>query len=214
MRVVAISDLHGTFPHVPECDLLVVAGDVCPDIFGGGIRARHAPHLQRHWFDTTFLPWASAKAREVLVTWGNHDFCGLADGQGVMRSQAFPNVRTIVDAEVQACGLFVWCSPWSRPFKNWAFMCDDDQLAETYGLIDEGIDLLVSHGPPFGAGDGAGLGSTALREAVERVQPRAVVCGHVHEGAGRHHIGRTPVYNVAVLDEHYRYANVATVIEL
>ena len=42
MRVVALSDLHGFLPDIPPCDLLIVAGNVCPDRFGP-FTAMHDP---------------------------------------------------------------------------------------------------------------------------------------------------------------------------
>jgi Icc-related predicted phosphoesterase len=60
--------------------------------------------------------------------------------------------------------------------------------------------VLVSHSPPKGAVDvsssGQSFGSTAVRDAVIRLSPRLVVCGHIHESAGqRALIGKTPVIN-------------------
>jgi uncharacterized protein len=62
--------------------------------------------------------------------------------------------------------------------------------------------ILICHCPPKGtlldrAGEGQHFGSTAVREFIERRQPRYFYCGHVHEAAGaKDHIGRTEGWNV------------------
>jgi len=68
MRIVALSDQHGFLPDVPPCDLLIVAGDVCPDRFGP-FMAVHDPYQQQAWFDRTVRPWlAATPATHKLLT--------------------------------------------------------------------------------------------------------------------------------------------------
>jgi 3',5'-cyclic AMP phosphodiesterase CpdA len=68
MRIVAVSDLHGFLPDIPPCDLLVVAGDVCPDRFGP-FAAIHNPPDQQAWFDRNVRPWlAAAPAAHKVLT--------------------------------------------------------------------------------------------------------------------------------------------------
>ena len=52
--------------------------------------------------------------------------------------------------------------------------------------------------PPKGYLDGdRSLGSEALLRAIERVQPRVAVCGHIHECAGQEAlIGPTRLWNL------------------
>ena len=78
MRIVALSDQHGFLPDVPPCDLLIVAGDLCPDRFGP-FMAVHDPHQQQAWFDSidaTFpdmkLDWDVAKAMLAYPDVPNH----------------------------------------------------------------------------------------------------------------------------------------------
>jgi len=58
--------------------------------------------------------------------------------------------------------------------------------------------VLVLHSPPKGYLDGArSLGSRALLDAIERVQPRVAVCGHIHESAGEEaQVGETRLFNL------------------
>jgi uncharacterized protein len=62
--------------------------------------------------------------------------------------------------------------------------------------------ILICHTPPKStqldrAGEGQHFGSTAVRDFIERYQPRYFYCGHIHEAAGVHEtIGRTQCWNV------------------
>ena len=232
MRIVALSDQHGFLPDIPPCDLLIVAGDVGPDRFGPFIAA-HGPHLQQAWFDGKVRPWlAGAPATHKLFTWGNHDWCGQAcsfrsDSPAHGRStdlQILVDEGTMVPLSGEAGGyVSVWATPWSNKFMRWAFMKQPRDLEPVYAAIPDSTDILVSHQPPYCYGDRTfnldsgrveHVGSRELLDAIERVRPRIVVCGHVHGGFGRYEHQGIPICNVSVVDESYRLVNAPTVIAL
>lgn len=85
------------------------------------------------------------------------------------------------------------------PFGAWSYDFTEEQAAGMLAGCPVGC-LLVSHSPPKGAVDlssrGQNLGSVAVRDAVERLKPRLVVCGHIHGSAGkRATIDSSPVVN-------------------
>ena len=49
---------------------------------------------------------------------------------------------------------------------------------------------------------------------MDRVRPKIVVCGHIHEGYGQFERDGTLIFNVSVVDEHYRLVRGPTVIDL
>ena len=230
MRIVALSDQHGFLPEIPPCDLLVVAGDVCPDRIGTAIAERE-PARQKEWFDGNVRPWlAAAPADHKILTWGNHDWCGQAcnfddDRPGTAPSSALQIVVDVgMTVSVNGTGrpISVWATPWSRQFMRWAFMKPEAELAKLYAAIPEGLDILVSHQPPYGYGDRLSqrsgevehLGSRELLSTIERVKPRLVICGHIHGGFGHFVHGNVPIYNVSVVDDDYRLVRSPTVIDI
>jgi Icc-related predicted phosphoesterase len=85
------------------------------------------------------------------------------------------------------------------PFGAWSFDLTEDEARTRLAPCPAGA-VLVSHSPPKGVLDrtsrGASVGSVAVREAIERTSPRLVVCGHIHDSAGRaERLGATVVVN-------------------
>lgn len=206
MKIYALSDQHAMLDtEVPECDLLIVAGDQCPDGIGG-VYARTDPRQQLHWWKREWLPWRDRQpAQHCLVTWGNHDYCGMVlERDPYEREVNGRTTEVVVDRLVEYGGLKIWLSPWSKEFCGWAFMMPEDDLRDHLLInVPPDIDIFVTHDPPHGYGDIAldyttgkiaHYGSKAVLETVERVKPRVVICGHFHDGFG--------VYNMDICEKH------------
>ena len=86
------------------------------------------------------------------------------------------------------------------PFGQWS--CDMTEAAAEAALAKcETADILVLHSPPKGLADrtsaGQSVGSPAIHAAIERIQPRLAVCGHIHDSWGETgRIGQSEVVNL------------------
>ena len=104
-------------------------------------------------------------------------------------------------AEVNGLHIFgLGCAVPQTPFGGWS--CDlTEHEAETLLSPCQRADLLVIHSPPKGIADetstGLSVGSTAIREAIVRLQPKLALCGHIHDSWGREGtIGRSRIVNL------------------
>ena len=194
MKILCVSDLHGYPPELPPSDMVILAGDYCQ---GRG---------KKEWYDTHFRAWLETLHREyrwVVGIAGNHDF-GLQDEKF---ARSLPWVY-LVDEFVEISGLRIYGSPYTPIFHDWAFNESEAELEKRWSTIPEGLDILVTHGPPFGILDATQnyehVGSWALRRKVQEVKPRYHVFGHIHESKGVWTVGKTTHSNVAFVDEHYK----------
>lgn len=183
-----MADTHGRHANleVPEGDLLIHAGDLTQR----GTR----PQLEQ------VADWLrSLPHRHKVVIAGNHDF--LFEEKPADARALFHGLTYLEDAEVTLEGLRIWGSPWQPWFHAWAFNLQRGEAIDAkWRLIPEGIDVLVTHGPPSNLGDrcwdGRRVGCEDLSRHLARVQPRLHLFGHIHEDRGAWDLGKTRVVNV------------------
>lgn len=195
--VTAIADLHGSLElELPDADLLLIAGDVCPV-------TDHGTDFQAEWLEGHFYPWLERLPHpEIAWIAGNHDFVCELDGWE-------PGGRGVYlrDAEAELAGLRIFGTPWIPTLQGWAFYADDQALAERCEAIPDGVDVVLSHGPPRGYGDhtvhGNDAGAPELLTRLDQLGPQLCVFGHIHEAYGSWQRGPTTLANVAAVDELY-----------
>ena len=95
-----------------------------------------------------------------------------------------------------------------RPTPNtWS----ENDLVDVLRSLKEVPDIIISHQPPYGAGDTVmkvmHVGSKKLTEYLRKHSPVLCLSGHIHEAAGIFRIGQTTVVNPGSYREgHYATA--------
>ncbi len=191
-RLVLLSDTHNRHERleVPTAQVLIHSGDFT--------RSGSKAEVLR------FLDWlARQPAAHRLLVAGNHDRFAESAPEAMRAACVERGIAYLIDEEIEVAGLRVWGAPWTPRFRSMAFNLDrGEALAEKWRRIPDGIDILVTHGPPHGILDrvilgGARVGCEELRGAVERRNPRLHVFGHIHEAAGSVRVGSTRFVNAA-----------------
>lgn len=206
MRVVAISDTHCALddigPMLPPGDVLVHAGDLT--MRGSLKEVAHQLHV------LASLPYTV----KVLVA-GNHDWLFERDpttAQSLLRDVAASGVVYLQDSSHVVDGVHFYGSPWQPRFYDWAFNVDRGPAIRAYwDRIPDGVDVLVTHGPPLYYGDwvprGEHVGCADLLDTVARVRPRYHIFGHIHcdrgVRVGQGAVSATTFVNAACLDDRY-----------
>lgn len=211
MRIALYSDIHGKIPPVVDCDLAIVAGDIGPYPRTNSLDLYLVDQLT--FLNRAFLPWLSNFKRVVFIA-GNHDelFVKAPHLIPIERiARGIGNITYLQDSLVDINGFRIWGTPYTRTYGRPIFMESEDELNERFRKIPQ-CDIIVSHGPPLGYGDPgredrdgtprSHVGSISLLNAIDRVKPQLVVCGHLHSGYGVYHHGDTKIVNAALADDH------------
>lgn len=178
MRFLLFSDVHssqGACRRLVELsrdvDVVIGAGD-----FG----------VMRRRIDTT-VDYLKEIDRPAIVVPGN------AESAEELRDacRAWPSAHVLHGNGVEVNGVAFYGLGGGvpvTPFGAWSYDFPEDEAADLLrGCPDNAV--LVTHSPPYGVLDtnssGRRCGSTAIRDTVQRAQPRLTVCGHIHDCGGR-----------------------------
>jgi Icc-related predicted phosphoesterase len=199
MRLVVVSDTHGLHNRIeslPAGDILVHAGD----FMNSGYDTEDILSFDR------WLGEQSFKHRVVCA--GNHDRYFQNSPQ--QARSLLTNALYLESAGVTIGNVSFWGSPYTPEFLNWAFMYPRGSAAKRYwDQIPYNLDVLITHGPPFGILDqtapgDAHLGCEELLKAVEEKKPKLHLFGHIHGGAGTFENEVARFVNAAYLNERYK----------
>lgn len=223
VKIMALSDMHGTLPEITEdFDLMLICGDVCP-------AHDHTKEFQEAWINTTFLRWISGlpfrnDSSRVIMTFGNHDFFERIGKKKIdelykkskYRLQILKN--SSIDFIAKGMSISVFGTPYCKIFYNWAHMLPPEELVEKYKKIPKKVDILISHDAPDfpfaeygvihdGWQKGKRVGNVQLYEAIVEKKPRVALHGHIHSSDHSFlNMNGTYVACVSYVDERYKPA--------
>lgn len=205
-RIVCTSDTHRMHMmlDVPDGDIFIHAGDFTDwgsinDILGFSDWLAELPHKHK------------------IVIAGNHDvkFETYPEISKAALKNACKDVIYLNNKMVEVEGLKIFGSPYTTRFAG-AFQLDIDK--EFWKNLPDGIDILVTHQPPYGILDKVldeNTGSKGLLERVIEIKPKLHVFGHIHESYGKikQRYGITFV-NAASLNWRYNCLNKPIIVDI
>jgi hypothetical protein len=212
MKIIIISDTHSLHDQVkvPDGDVLIHCGD-----FTGGGTVRDL---------IAFNAWlGKLPHKHKIITAGNHDKIVQDDPNHA--KILMTNATLLIDEEIIIEGKRFYASPWTPEFNDWSFMLPrGDAMKAIRSKIPDGLDVLITHGPPMGILDEVMLdgrypskgrlhaGCEELRSRIIEVKPKIHAFGHLHLNHGVVNLGGTVYVNASICDEAYRPIKLPVVI--
>lgn len=201
---VAFPDIHDKAE--PIKDIRHILADVDAVLLAGDMTNGHPDNLQR------VLNIIESVTESIYAVCGNMDTEAMnmllaREGISVHRRHAMLDGIAIL-----GCG-------GALPFYG-KYVFSEEQLAtflneSIVGVTAETPKILICHQPPLDtkldiARNGEHVGSKAVREFIERVQPLICFTGHMHSSTGIDTIGTTQIINPGPIWEtnHYAYAEI------
>jgi Icc-related predicted phosphoesterase len=218
MKIITISDTHTKHKQIPlewlePADMIIHAGDIS----GMG----HLTEIQN------FCDWFSRldQYKHKIFIAGNHDWGFERNPNDVdLIIKKYPNITYLQDSSVEIDGIKIYGTPHTPTFFDWAFNVDrGENIKQYWDKIPKDVDILITHGPPYGLGDwvvprknhsgefrkfvdGGNVGCEDLLDTIRGLPNlKFNIFGHIHSGHTYEPIVQNGVsfINASLLNEQY-----------
>lgn len=198
MIIKCISDTHNRHNEFNskelECDILIHAGDACTK---GNYTEGYA-----------FLMWyVKQPAKYKILVCGNHDR-KLKIHNDLIKLAHDLGIIVLRDDLIEINGLKIYGNHTTFMSVDRYNQSEIDSRVEVWKNIPKGLDILITHMPPYGILDtnpkGNHCGCPKLAEKVKEVEPKTHIFGHIHlHGHSVLYKDGTLYRNVASTNEQY-----------
>lgn len=169
-----------------------------------------------------FLKWYSKLPYKykILIS-GNHDF--LFENQRTIAQELlakYPDIIYLESSGVVIEGIKIYGEPRQPWFHDWAFnVFRGEDIKKYWDAIPDDVNILVTHGPPFGILDmcmnGDVVGCEDLLNRIKDLKElKLCQFGHIHEAAGYEFKDGIHFVNASVLNLRYQLQNKPYIFEI
>ncbi|MCG8686049.1 MAG: metallophosphoesterase [Desulfobacterales bacterium] len=190
MRIYAVADIHGKKHHMAaiygvldkyQPDMMVVAGD-----------------LSNYFNWKTCLAQLDSLPVPIFAVRGNTDFKRIEPG---IEKAGNIDLLTSIPKEIEGFSFVGASGTMILPFASRISLNENQALSALPCPMDKEF-VLVVHPPPKGVCDRVAgkisAGSKNLARFIKKARPGLVLCGHIHEQAGKDLLGESIVVNCAM----------------
>ena len=189
MKIIAISDIHNDCSAIKklenelsEADMIIIAGDIT--------------HMGSEKDAENIITEFEKYNKKIFAVSGNCDKSEIEKYLKEKNISVHKEVKTISEFGLKIAGLGGSVTT-PVPTPN---TCSEDEYKKSLGSIEVTPDIFVAHQPPLNTvadmiPNGMHVGSSSLKEFIEKMQPALCICGHIHESVGKEYCGKTLIIN-------------------
>jgi Icc-related predicted phosphoesterase len=207
MKIYCFSDTHQKHRelNIPEVDMIIFCGDMSNNynLIKNTIECRD------------FLEWySSLPIKNKLLIPGNHDRS--IEHKWILPKE-YPKINWFFNETKTIEGIKIFGSPYSPVYGDWSYVYSRIDAHKYWNSIEEGTDIIFTHGPSKGILDLAEdyddrsnivrVGCKTLATKIGLVKPKLHLFGHIHScrrnglyNNGVYYSGGTIFVNCSCLD--------------